>query len=81
MLSKTDKTIIHHLELLKDQLFGVNGEAAYALDMLQIGFNRDLAIGTILPMQERLKLACQLIEVMVALHRLASIDEERGGAA
>ena len=40
--------------------------------------SRNQAIGTLLPMQERLRLASQLIEVILAVHRLAPSDGQGG---
>lgn len=70
MLNATDSAILHHLRLLDDQLLGLSHEATCAIEALSVERNRNLAIGTILPMQERLRLASQLVEVILAVHRL-----------
>lgn len=81
MLNATDSAILHHLRLLDDQLMGLNHEACLAIEALTVERNRNLAIGTILPMQERLRLASQLVEVILAVHRLAPEDARKGGAS
>ncbi|MBU1211960.1 MAG: hypothetical protein KJ587_11885 [Alphaproteobacteria bacterium] len=81
MLNATDSAILHHLRLLDDQLMRLNHEACLAIEALTVERNRNLAIGTILPMQERLRLASQLVEVILAVHRLAPEDAQDGGAS
>lgn len=81
MMNATDSAILHHLRLLDDQLMGLNHEACLAIEALSVERNRNLAIGTILPMQERLKLASQLVEVILAVSRLAPADSGKGGAS
>jgi hypothetical protein len=79
MLNATDSAILHHLRLLDDQLLGLSHEATCAIEALSVERNRNLAIGTILPMQERLRLASQLVEVILAVHRLGPAGQ--GGAS
>ncbi|WP_133122992.1 hypothetical protein [Zhengella mangrovi] len=78
MLSPNDQTLVHHLQLLSDQCFGLSHEATLALEAMTVENNRNLAIGTILPMRERLALAVQLIDVLIALHRLRPADPGQG---
>jgi hypothetical protein len=78
MLNATDSAILHHLRLLDDQLSGLSHEATCAIEALAVEHNRNLAIGTILPMQERLRPASQLVEVILAVHRLGPAGQ--GGA-
>lgn len=80
MLNATDSAILHHLHVLNDQLMGLSHEATCAIEAMTVERNRNLAIGTILPMQERLKLASQLVDVILAVHRLAPVAGE-GGAS
>ena len=81
MLNATDSAILHHLRLLDDQLLGLSHEACLAIEALSVERNRNLAIGTLLPMQERLRLASQLVEVILAVSRLAPADSRNGGAS
>ena len=78
MRSTTDQTILHHLHMLNHQLAGLAEEATLAISAMTVESSRNQAIGTLLPMQERLKLASQLIEVILAVHRLAP-NAGRGG--
>ena len=80
MTKMTDQAILHHLRVLDDQLMALSHEATLAIEAMTVECNRNLAIGTILPMQDRLKLANQLIEVILAVHRLAPADDRQGGA-
>lgn len=79
MLNATDSAILHHLRVLDDQLMGLSHEATLAIEALATECDRNLAIGTILPMQERLKLASQLVEIILAVHRLGPAGQ--GGAS
>jgi len=79
MMNATDSAILHHLRLLDDRLMGLSHEATCAIEAMTVERNHNLAIGTILPMQERLKLASQLVEVILAVHRLGPSGE--GGAS
>ncbi len=81
MMNATDSAILHHLRLLDDQLLGLSHETTLAIEALTVERNRNLAIGTILPMQERLRLASQLVEVILAVHRLAPEQARDGGAS
>ena len=78
MLTATDSAILHHLQVLNDQLMGLSHEATLAIEAMSVEHNRNLAIGTILPMQDRLKLASQLVDVILAVHRLGPAGQ--GGA-
>ena len=80
MLNATDSAILHHLHVLNDQLMGLSHEATLAIEALDVDRNRNLAIGTLLPMQERLKLASQLVEVILAVYRLGPMAGQ-GGAS
>jgi uncharacterized membrane protein len=79
MLNATDSAILHHLNVLNDQLMGLSHEATVAIEAMTVERNRNLAIGTLLPMQERLKLASQLVDVILAVHRLGPSGQ--GGAS
>ncbi|MBI1384719.1 MAG: hypothetical protein GC150_07410 [Rhizobiales bacterium] len=79
MLNATDSAILHHLRVLDDQLLGLSHEATLAIEAMTVERNRNLAIGTILPMRDRLKLASQLVEVILAVHRLGPPGQ--GGAS
>lgn len=79
MLNPTDTAILHHLNVLNDQLMGLSHEATVAIEAMTVERNRNPAIGTILPMQERLSLASQLVDVILAVHRLGPSGQ--GGAS
>jgi hypothetical protein len=78
MRSATDQAILHHLHLLSDQVTGLSHDATLAIEAMTIDRSRNQAIGTLLPMQERLRLASQLLEVILAVHRLAPSDGPGG---
>ena len=80
MRSLADQTILHQLHLLDDQLAGLCEEATLAIEAMTVDRSRNQAIGTLLPMQDRLKLASQLIEVILAVHRLAPTNGQGGGS-
>lgn len=81
MINATDNAILHHLRVLDDQLMGLSHEATLAIEAMTVERNRNLAIGTLLPMQDRLRLANQLVEIILAVHRLAPEDARKGGAS
>ena len=78
MRGATDQAILHHLHLLSDQVMGLSHDATLAIEAMTVDRSRNQAIGTLLPMQERLRLASQLIEVIFAVHRLAPSDGQGG---
>jgi hypothetical protein len=78
MRSATDQAILHHLHLLSDQVMGLSHDATLAIEAMTVDRSRNQAIGTLLPMQDRLRLASQLIEVILAVHRLAPNDGTGG---
>ncbi len=78
MRSRADQTILRQLQLLDDQLAGLSEMATLAIEAMTVDRSRNQAIGTLLPMQERLRLASQLIEVILAVHRLAPSDGQGG---
>ena len=80
MRSATDQAVLHHLHVLNDQLMGLSHEATLAIEAMTVERSRNQAIGTLLPMQDRLKLASQLIEVILAVHRLQPVASD-GGAS
>jgi hypothetical protein len=80
MRSATDQAILHHLHVLSDQVMGLSHDAMLAIEAMTVNRSRNQAIGTLLPMQERLRLASQLLEVILAVHRLAPNDGQ-GGAS
>jgi hypothetical protein len=77
MRKMTDQAILHHFRVLDDQLMGLSHEVTLAIEAMTMECNRNLAIGTVLPMQDRLKLVSQLIEVILAVHRLAPAENRK----
>ncbi len=78
MRSVTDQAILHHLHLLSDQVMGLSHDATLAIEAMTVDRSRNQAVGTLLPMRERLRLASQLLEVILAVHRLAPSDGHGG---
>ena len=78
MRSASDQAILHHLHLLSDQVIGLSHDATLAIEAMTVDRSRNQAIGTLLPMQERLRLASQLLEVILPVHMLAPNDGTRG---
>jgi hypothetical protein len=78
MRSATDQAILHHLHVLSDQVTGLSHDATLAIEAMTVDRSRNQAIGTLLPMQERLRLASQLLEVILAVHRIAPSDGQGG---
>lgn len=79
MRTATDHAILHHLNCLDSQVGNLSHEITLALEALTVDQNRNLAIGTLLPLREHLHIATQLVDLILAVHRLAPPTE--GGAS